>query len=204
MTKNSILRQKAREQLGGKIFAQNWLMVLVATLIYGAITGVAGSISVGIGAIIVSGPLVFGLSRVMIKRARNQGEVELGDLFNGFTECFGGSLILDLLTKIFVALWSILFLIPGLVKTYSYAMAPFILQDDPSKNWKQCLDESRAMMNGYKWKLFCLDFSFIGWYILGGLCFGIGTIFVIPYHEMARANFYLDLVGNNAPEAESI
>ena len=56
-----------------------------------------------------------------------------------------------------------------------------------------CITQSREMMNGYKWKLFCLDFSFIGWYLLGALCLGVGTIFVVPYHQMARTNFYLAL-----------
>ena len=132
----------------------------------------------------------------LFRSAKNQGEVDIGDLFVGFTECFGESLLLSLLTAIFTFLWSLLFVIPGIVKSYSYAMAPYILQDDSKKDWKTCLDESRAMMKGYKWKLFCLDLSFIGWYIVGALCLGIGALFVYPYHYMARTNFYLDLKGS--------
>ena len=200
MTQNSILRQRARKQLGGNIFAKNWLMVLLVIFICAAISGVASSLAI-VG-LIVAGPLAFGVSRVTVKRARNLGEVQIEDLFTGFSECFGQSFLLGLLTSIFVALWSLLFVIPGIIKTYSYAMAPYIMQDDPTKDWKTCLDESREMMNGYKWKLFCLDLSFIGWYFVGALCLGIGVLFVYPYHEMARANFYLDIKGEAVVDAE--
>ena len=195
MTQNSILRQKARESLGGNIFSKAWLMVLLAIFVYTLIVSAASYIAVG--ALIVAGPLVYGLFRICVKRARNQGDVNIGDLFCGFTECFTTSFVLGLLTGIFTFLWSLLFVIPGIVKMYAYSMAPYILQDDPSKSWKTCLDESQAMMKGYKWKLFCLDFSFIGWYFLGSLCFGVGTLFVYPYHYMARTHFYLDLKGGD-------
>ena len=98
-----------------------------------------------------------------------------------------------LLQTVLIFLWSLLFVIPGLVKSYSYALA-YYLQQEPGGAEREpadILNESRRMMNGYKWQLFCLDFSFIGWYILGALCFGIGTFFVVPYHQQARANFYL-------------
>ena len=78
-------------------------------------------------------------------------------------------------------------------------MAPYILQDDPTKEWKQCLDESQAMMKGNKWQLFCLDFSFIGWMLLGALCCGVGVLFVYPYQLAARANFYMALKAMNEP-----
>ena len=57
----------------------------------------------------------------------------------------------------------------------------------------QCITESRRIMSGNKMRLFLLDLSFIGWYIVGALCFGIGTLWVNAYHQMARANFYEDL-----------
>jgi uncharacterized membrane protein len=72
-------------------------------------------------------------------------------------------------------------------------MAMYIQQDNPEREARECLQESMIMMDGYKWQLFCLDLSFIGWYLLGSLCFGIGVFFVTPYHELARTNFYLAL-----------
>lgn len=199
MVENSVLRENSRGQLGGKLFGELWLMMLLACFIVAALEGVAGFTYVG--TIIVLGPLSYGLCRVLVKRVKNEGKVELGDLFDGFKEAFTDSLLLGLLQSIFVFLWSLLLVIPGIVKSYSYAMSSFIQQDSPNKNWKQCLDASIDMMNGNKMQLFLLDLSFLGWYILGALCFGVGTLFVIPYHQMARANFYMALVAereNNA------
>lgn len=207
MVQNSILRENARKQLGGNIFANAWLMVMVACLIYSAIVSIASFFVVGI---IIAGPMLYGLARITVNRVYGQEKVDLGDLFKGFTDNFAQTLLLGLLQSIFVFLWSLLFLIPGIVKSYSYSMAFYIMQDDPSKDWKACLDESKAMMVGHKWQLFCLDFSFLGWIILGALCCGIGVIFVTPYMQTARANFYMALkasVSNgadSAPAAEAI
>lgn len=205
MTQNSILRQKAREALGGNIFAKNWLMTLLVFLVYSAIVSVVGAIPVVsvVALIIITGPFAYGISRVLVKRARGQGDVEISEMFIGFTENFGQSFLLELLIGVYTFLWSLLFVIPGIVKAYSYSMAFYIMQDDPSKGWKTCIDESRNMMNGYKWKLFCLDLSFIGWYFVGALCFGVGTLFVYPYHNAARAQFYLDLKGDEPVAAEA-
>ena len=88
-----------------------------------------------------------------------------------------------------------LFIIPGIIKSYSYALT-YYLQQEPENIHREPVDlitQSREWMDGYKWKLFCLDLSFIGWYLLGILCLGVGVLFVTPYHQMARANFYLNL-----------
>ena len=77
-------------------------------------------------------------------------------------------------------------------------MSAFIQQDAADKDWKTCIDKSREMMKGYKMSLFLLDLSFIGWYIVGILCFGIGVLFVQPYHMQARAEFYEELKNQNA------
>lgn len=201
MKSNAVLRQQAREQLGGKIFATNWLMMVVVGIIISAITSVSAGVTAwigGIGSIVVAGAVSYGLARTTTNLARGQEKVDLLDVFKGFTEGFGRTFLLGLMTNLFVALWSLLFLIPGIVKSYSYAMAPYIMQDDPSKNWKQCIDESREMMNGHKAQLFWLELSFIGWTLLGMLCFGIGVVFVNPYIYQARANFYLSLKEQNA------
>lgn len=82
-------------------------------------------------------------------------------------------------------------------------MAEYISAEYPDADWKECLDQSRKMMNGYKWRLFCLDLSFIGWWIVGGLVCGIGSLWVAPYHEAARAQFYLDRVQETPVEANA-
>lgn len=193
MTTNSILKQQSREQLGGKIFATNWLLMLVVDLIVTAVTAFTSNPALlgGIVGLVIGGAVSYGLARITVNLARGAEKVDFRDLITGFTDGFGNIFLLGLMSNIFVLLWSLLFIIPGIVKSYSYAMAPYIMQDDPTKSWKQCIDESREMMNGHKAQLFWLDISFIGWIIVGILTCGIGLWFVTPYMNQAHANFYL-------------
>lgn len=97
-----------------------------------------------------------------------------------------------------------LLIIPGIVKSYSYALTPYILKDHPELKFNAAIEESMRMMNGYKMKLFLLDLSFIGWALLTILTFGIGVLFLEPYVSASRAAFYEDLKaelsGRNASE----
>lgn len=188
------IKNNARQQLGNSIFSNYWLMLLLYYFIYAAIRGMASSIIVG--GIIVAGPLGYGFARVCINRSRGHENVEIGDLFKGFTDNFVQTFLLGLLKGIFTFLWGLLLIVPGIIKSYAYSMSYFIMQADPTKEWKQCLDESQEMMKGHKGELFLLDLSFIGWYIVGALCCVIGVFFVYPYHYMARTNFYLSLKNN--------
>ena len=81
-------------------------------------------------------------------------------------------------------------------------MVYYIKLDEPALTAKECIDRSRSIMDGYKMKLFLLDLSFIGWYIIGTLACGIGILFVYPYHMTARANFYESLMAGYAPAEE--
>ena len=204
MVENYILRKNARAQLGGGIFKNGWLYMLVACLIVSAIEGAAGTIGFGVGAILVVGPLTYGLARITTSVVRGKEKADLSDLSKGFTEDLGGTILLGLLQSVFTALWSLLFIIPGIVKSYAYSMAFYIQQDESNKDWRYCLDKSQAMMKGYKAKLFWLDMSFIGWYLLGAFCFGLGILFVIPYHQTARAKFYEALRATLYAETETL
>lgn len=198
------LRARARAQLGGKIFAESWLIAILVSIIVAAVTGVSNVVPV-VGAIIVSGPLAYGMSKLFLKQARDNEKMDIAGVFDGFKEDFAGNLLLGLMQAIFIALWSMLFVIPGIVKSYAYSMAYFIKNDDPSKGWKQCIDESRAMMKGHKMQLFLLDLSFIGWIIVGSFCFGIGVLWVEAYMQAARAQFYESIkpVEEAAPATET-
>ena len=85
------------------------------------------------------------------------------------------------------------FIIPGFIATYRYAMAPYIMAEHPEMGIMEAIEASKQMMDGNKWSLFCLDFSFIGWMILSACTFGIGDLFLNPYTHMATAHFYLNL-----------
>ncbi|MBQ7379206.1 MAG: DUF975 family protein [Clostridia bacterium] len=100
-----------------------------------------------------------------------------------------------LLETLYVFLWSLLFIIPGIIASYSYAMVPYIFADDPTIGPNEAITRSKEMMDGYRWRLFCLDFSFIGWNILSAMTCGIGDIWLIPYKSAARADFYRELSG---------
>ena len=190
---NFELRAKAREQLGNNIFGKKWLMGLAVSFVASLIVGAASAFA-GILGFLASGLLMVGLSGIYLTLARRgaETEIEFGDLFNG-TKQLGDNLLLGLMYNLFISLWSLLFVIPGIVKSYSYRMVYYIKNDHPEYDWKACIDESRRMMNGHKWRLFTLHLSFLGWIIVGSLCFGIGTLWVTPYMQAAEANFYEDL-----------
>lgn len=194
------IRAKAREKLGGQIFATNWLMALLCILISSAILSAASSFVAGY--LVLIGPITFGVALVFISFARGKDSVDIRDLFKGFTDGgFVRLLILGLMYELFSFLWGLLFVIPGIVKRhYSYTLSFVLAIDHPDWEWKQCIDESRRLMNGYKWKLFLLDLSFIGWYIVGMLACGVGVWWVFPYHEMARAEFYQEVLGQPVVE----
>jgi uncharacterized membrane protein len=105
------------------------------------------------------------------------------------------------LVGLFTGLWALLFIIPGIIKSYAYALTPYILVDNPELGPNQARLKSIEMMRGYKWKLFGLDLSFIGWILLCILSLGIGFIWIGPYIRTARAAFYYDLVENSSAAA---
>ena len=197
---NSELRAVSRTTLSG-----NWMMAALATLVYLLIAGGVSSIPVAgsVLAIIITYPLAYGFAILFLDLFREGKPIDIGKLFDGFKD-FGrvwGTLIL---VAIYTILWTCLLIIPGIVKSYSYALTPFILKDEPELKYNAAIEKSMRMMDGYKMKLFLLDLSFIGWMILSACTFGIGDLlsiltlgigllFLQPYMNTARAAFYEDL-----------
>lgn len=187
------IKTNAKQALGGKIFESKWLYAVLAVFICDAIIGAAGTVGVVFGSLIVMGPMSYGLSKMFLKASRDHEQMRLEDLFSGFRDDFGGTLLIGLMSSLFVFLWSLLFLIPGIVMSYAYSQAYYIKADHPEYDWRQCLSESKAMMQGHKWELFVLDLSFIGWIIVGSFCFGVGVFWVDAWQNAARAEFYRNL-----------
>ena len=98
-----------------------------------------------------------------------------------------------LLMAIFILLWSLLLIIPGIIKSFSYAMTPYLLEENPELSANDAIDRSRAMMKGHKFDLFWLLLSFIGWGILCVFTLGIGLLWLIPYMQTSVAAFYEDV-----------
>ena len=114
------------------------------------------------------------------------------DLFSQFRKA-KAIIIAYLLRFLFQTVGYMLFIVPGIIVSYNYALVPFILADNPSVSAKEALRMSKEMMYGNRWRLFCLQFSFIGWILLTILSLGIGSIWLTPYQNAALASFYREL-----------
>lgn len=144
---------------------------------------------------VIGGVISLGYSRFLLNVVDGK-EARFSDVFSQFHR-FGDGFCLRLLTGLFVALWSMLFVIPGIVASYSYAMAPFIMLEKPNCGARQALAESKEMMRGNRWRLFCLEISFFGWAFLNLFTFGIGSLWLNPYVEVSRAAFYREISGTS-------
>jgi uncharacterized membrane protein len=113
-------------------------------------------------------------------------------LFSRFSQ-WKTALWARILRGIRVALWTLLFIIPGIIATYNYAMLPYILADNPDMTASEALEESKRIMKGNRWRLFCLEMSFIGWWFVCGLTLGIASFWVVPYQQAAFAAFYREI-----------
>lgn len=125
----------------------------------------------GIYSLLVTGAMDLGLTLFFLAMFRRQ-IVGIGDVFLGF-ERYGKALGLFLFQGLFIVLWSLLFIVPGIIAAIRYSQAFFILADDPNKGIRQCMDESKMMMRGNKAKYFCMSLSFIGWAILASIPAGV-------------------------------
>lgn len=214
---SSLIRARARENIrlnwGASIAA-----ALMAALLGGLLTGSGfGSINIdeelmyelppvvislllawssvagilGLAQAILGGTIQLGYCRFLLGQ-HDRREYTFNDLFSQFDR-FGTGFAQKFLRGLYTTLWGLLFIIPGIVKGYSYAMTPFILTDHPELTASQAIDASKKMMDGHKGELFWLDLSFIGWDILCALTLGIGSLWLNPYKNAAYAAFYRQL-----------
>ena len=180
----------------------NWTRATLASLIVFLLLEIVGSspsflldpvpgmVAQGLVTILLL-PLAWGYA-VFFLRLIRQENIDYGRLFDGFSDYFR-IFVAELLKGIYVLLWSLLLIVPGIIKTYSYAMTEFILKDNPEISGEKAICESMRMMQGHKMQLFLLDLSMIGWLILSLLTLGIGLLFLYPYYYSAHAHFYEDL-----------
>ena len=138
-------------------------------------------------------PLIWGFYTMYLDHIRGE-KVGLGNLFKGYSkEWFSKSLLTLLLMYVYILLWTLLLIIPGIIKALSYAMTPYVLKDNPNMKNNEAIEESMRLMSGHKAELFLLGLSFIGWALLSLLTLGIGFLWLIPYMQTAFAYFYEDL-----------
>ena len=176
LTANRDLMQQAREALKGK-----WGLAVVGNLIYLALMSVGQFIPlVGhFSSLIVGGPLLLGVTYFFLALSRRQ-EAAFSQIFDGLQR-FVDALITYLLMALFIFLWSLLLIIPGIMAALSYALTFFLVAENPELKGKEALQRSKTLMNGNRWKLFCLFLRFFGWFLLGALTMGIGFLWIMPY-----------------------
>lgn len=173
--------------------------------------------------IVISGAAKLGYAIFNLNLIDNK-EASVSDLFSQFHR-LGDGFCMNFLVGLFTFLWGLLFVIPGIIKEYSYAMTPYILAENPAMTATEAITESRRIMNGNKWRLFCLGFSFIGWSLLcsaptlialiilstNAITTGniavllwiipwsiptfIGSLVLVPYQQASYAAFYRDIIG---------
>ncbi|WP_339925032.1 DUF975 family protein [uncultured Cyclobacterium sp.] len=194
-TENVELMKMARESLKG-----NWGLAIGTFLVYYIIMGFLQGMAeyypmISLGTLLITGPMTLGLALFSLSIARNQ-YVRLQQIFDGFQN-FGTALGAYLLIIIFVILWMLLLIIPGIIAALSYAMTFYIIADDPNIGPLDAIDKSKQMMNGYKMKLFLMFLMFLGMALLCILTLGIGFLWFIPFANVTLAKFYMDIKDRN-------
>ncbi len=186
-TPNAELTRRARASLKG-----NWTTPVLAVFLWQIIATGAGGFIPCIGPVVVllmTGAISFGFARLFLNTARG-ATPKIENLFEGFNT-FGNTLAAYVLVTIFILLWMLLLIIPGIMASYSYSQVFFILADNPTLPAGEAIKRSKAMMRGRRWKLFCLHCRFIGWALLAlVLTFGIGLFWVQTYVQSSLAHFY--------------
>lgn len=172
----------------GAFLVGGYIYIVIAALIMGAVYFTLGSV-------INVGYAKFNLNLV----DKLEGTFE--NLFAYFSY-WKTTVSARLLRGIYVLLWSLLFVIPGIIASYSYAMTEYILAEHPHISASEAIALSKQMMEGNRWRLFCLEISFIGWDILCGFTLGIGHLWLTPYRQAARAAFYREVSGTEKQNME--
>lgn len=134
-------------------------------------------------------PLMYSFNVSFLDNKRSGVSLDPGRMFKGYKELMriGGTTVLMYL---YAALWSLLLLIPGIVKYISYSQTYYVMHDNPGLSYNKAIERSMAMMDGYKMRYFKLLLSFIGWFLLNLITCGISTFWVTPYMQTAFAHFY--------------
>lgn len=183
------LKAKARAQIKGKLgilFLVSFIITSIASVSGGILSLIPGG-TVPL-AMVISPALSLSLVNVYLTVVRG-GRPEVKDSFSGFADFFSAFKV-TFLIGLYTFLWSLLFIIPGIVKSISYSMSIYVLADNKGKKATQCIEQSVYITHGHKKELFILSLSFFGWLILSVFTLGILLIWVAPYMYATYANAY--------------
>lgn len=202
MINRAELKRHAKDQLKGKwgLAVGSIVVIFLIQFLFNIISRCVQDntilfIIITVVSIIVSSVMSMGVCRLSLNYAYDDKQPAFADIFSGFNVILK-VIGLFILLGIIIVVGIILLVIPGIIFTYMFSQAYFILADDNSKSIIQCLKESAGMMKGYKFKYFVLLLSFLGWAILGLIPLGIGLLWVVPYMNVTVASFYLKVKDN--------
>ena len=185
-------------------FAISIIPLIIGTVL-GSILGnneILSSFSSLLLEVFVSFPLVYLLNNEILKFVRG-GKIEVSkELVEPFKADYLKAINVFGLSAIYIALWTLLLIIPGIIKSYSYRMAAYISMNNENLTAEECINLSMKLMNGNKMKLFLLDLSFIGWILLSIITLGIGFLWVAPYNLTAQTLMFEDIMKTNQIEKQ--
>ena len=187
-TGNKDLMTQARREL-----KNNWVLGIGVFVIFSLIMIAVQLIPKvgGIVSFVITGPMMVGMAGIYLSISRDQ-DTEVSRLFEGFKK-FGVSFAAYFLQFIFILLWALLLIIPGILAALSYSMTYYIISENDSIGPLEAITKSKEMMQGNRWRLFCLGFRFFCWSLLCILTLGIGFLWLFPYMYVSFARFYVDL-----------
>lgn len=180
--KSKYFRDLAWAQLSDK-----WGQVVIFTLVYLVIAYVVSSLAAISGIFLL--PMGYSYIVAFLDNKRSSGNFKTESLFDGykdFLRIFGTAVLVD----VYIFLWTLLFVVPGIIKYISYSQTYFILKDNPELDFNSAIERSMDMMQGHKWQYFKLHFSFFGWFLLCIITCGILILWVQPYLVQTLVNFY--------------
>jgi uncharacterized membrane protein len=180
------LKADARKAIESKI----WILVAIYLVAAVALSAVS-FITYGIGALLLAGGLQISLATIFLAVVNKNKKPAVEDVLIGYKNGnFGRGLVGYIRYEVFILLWSLLLIVPGIVKTYAYSQMFYLLADDPKLDPGEAQKKSIAMMNGHKGEMFVLHLSFIPWFLLVGVTFGLAAIYVGPYVQATMANYF--------------
>lgn len=190
----SEIRSAARAALSGH-WAEAAMLTFVYCIIAWAVSALVGgleNVQQGLGTIttLLLLPLGWGYAVTFLSNTRGEDDpFNISRMFDGYRD-FLRIFTTTLLTQIYILLWTLLLILPGIIKSLSYAMTPFVLRDNPEMKNNAAIELSMKLMDGHKGELFWLYLTFIGWGILCILTLGIGYFWLAPYMQASMAQFY--------------
>ena len=177
------------------------IIVIVAIVIFTVVFCIVFAIAYAIAAFLYN-PVLVGVNRFMLKSVDDRAEVK--EIAYAFDHSYMNVVKTMFFKDLYVFLWTLLFVIPGVYKKYQYRMVPYIMAERPEMNYKEALELSKNMMDGEKWHAFVLDLSFVLWHVLGIITCGILEAFYIaPYQNLTNAELYRTIcMQHNNPEVQ--